>query len=141
VSDLAAFLAERLDEDEAAAKAAIKGGKPEIGTVGQWNAYLEGGDDGWAVEHDAGGKGCGIIGDRAIAEHIARHDPARALREVQAKRSITEAHDREHYCPLPVLPGRHGQLWTPEEGPCWTLLLLAAVWSDHPDYRETEWKP
>jgi hypothetical protein len=138
VSDLAAFLAERLDEDEAAAKAAIKGGKPEIGTVGQWNAYLEGGDDGWAVEHDAGGKGCGIIGDRAIAEHIARHDPARVLRDVETDRRLIAAWKET----LDVPPANEQVDQTSHRLALeLSLKLRAAVWSDHPDYRETEWKP
>lgn len=64
--------------------------------------------------------------------------PARVLREVEAMRKILAAHsDRpEHRCPLPVLAGPTGQLWTPEEGPCYTLRLLASIWSDHPDYAE-----
>lgn len=114
------FLAARLDEDEAGAKAAQKGA---LGIVGELAAQ-------------AGP----CVSDAGYA-HIARHDPARALREVEAGRVILAAHDvAEHYCPLPVVPGRHGQLWTPEEGPCWTLRLLAAAWNDHPDYDEA-WKP
>ena len=73
-----------------------------------------------------------------IAEFLSARigeDEAAALREVKAKREILAAHDRpEHRCPLPVLAGPTGQLWTPDEGPCWTLRLLAAIYSDHPDY-------
>ena len=105
MADLASFIRARLDEDEAMANAAAK--------------YHSWSDNPWYS---------GEI-------HIARHDPARVLRQVTAMRAILDAHDRpEHYCPIPVVHGRHGQLWTPAEGPCWTLRSLAAIWSDHDDY-------
>ena len=53
-----------------------------------------------------------------VAGHIARHDPARVLAECDAKRRIVER--RNHL-----------------DGP--TLRALAAVYADHPDWRE-EWK-
>lgn len=57
-----------------------------------------------------------------VADHIARHDPARVLAECEAKRRIVEwASDGE------------GEFH-------WSTVLapLAAVYADHPDYRE-EW--
>jgi hypothetical protein len=137
--DITEFIAARLDEDEAAAVNSqnilsgrwhidADGNVQDENTAGSGNAYIA-----------CGPYGGGI--DDADAAHIARHDPARVLREVAAKRAILALHDLpQHYCPLPVVPGRHGQLWTPEEGPCWTLRHLAATWSDHPDYR-AGWKP
>lgn len=126
------FYAARLDEDEATAKLAAREG----GTWTQDDPVRYPGSIsslGGQVVYDEGAP------DENQAPHIARHDPARALREVEAKRAILAAHDRaEHYCPLPVLPSRHGQLWTPEEGPCWTLRLLVSIYSDHPDY-EAGW--
>jgi Family of unknown function (DUF6221) len=74
----------------------------------------------------------------------------RQRREAEAKRAILAAH--------PVRPVRNGtcQVCTDVEGtsylsylsdqhkvappPCPTLRALAAVYSDHPDYRQ-EWKP
>ena len=59
-------------------------------------------------------------------EHIARHDPARVLRECEAKRRIVEtAQD------IDMIENEWGQS---------ILRDLASVYSDHPDYRE-EWKP
>jgi hypothetical protein len=79
----------------------------------------------------------------------------RALREVAFKRALLRLHQPEpfwgnnplpltertsenavmHYCecqcPDGVIEGTY---------PCETVRLLAAVWNDHPDYRE-EWKP
>lgn len=112
--DITEFIAARLAEDEAAANEVHRPG--DCGCVDR---------DG---EFDPDPVYCSC------------HYPARVLREVAAKRAIMGLHDLpEHYCPLPVLPGRHGQLWTPEEGPCWTLRLLASTYSDHPDY--AEWLP
>jgi hypothetical protein len=79
MDDLAAFIAARLDEDEAEAR--VLGGS-------EWDAqHFRDGD--WAI------RGTGM-GPRAIADawkpetarHVARHDPARVLREVAAKRAM-----------------------------------------------------
>jgi Family of unknown function (DUF6221) len=62
----------------------------------------------------------------AIAERVAQCEAALA---------ILDAHDRpEHYCPLPALPSRYGQLWVP--GPCWTVHLLASGYRHRPGYAE-----
>src|SRR6266576_4463664 len=81
MSDLVAFLRARVDEDEAAARLAAREG-------GTWTQ-----DDpvrfpgaisslGGQVVYDEGAP------DENQAPHIARHDPARVLREVEAKRAI-----------------------------------------------------
>jgi hypothetical protein len=60
------------------------------------------------------------------AAHVARHDPARVLAECEAKRRIVErevnAANQTTYRRL------------------FTLQDRAAVYADHPDYRE-EWRP
>lgn len=74
------------------------------------------------------------------AAHIARHDPARVLREVEAKRKILALHTIRYvgtwpvcaHC-RPVDPEFTDDL-TSEPWPCRTLRLLAQVYSDHPDY-------
>jgi hypothetical protein len=75
----------------------------------------------------------------AVGDHIARHDPARALREVAAKRAIVEAYrqsrdilmdNRETWDLVRAAVGAQRV----------TVTRLAAVWSDHPDYR-AEWRP
>lgn len=55
------------------------------------------------------------------AGHIARHDPARVLREVEAKRRILALHEELN----------EPHLYE-------AVQHLAAVWSDHPGYRP-EW--
>jgi hypothetical protein len=89
--DVAAFLAARLDEDEAAAR-------PLIGMPGALTAF------------------------GAVAQFVAGNGPARALREVAAKRMILEAHRR-----VPT-----------DSGLAFAVYRLAAAYSGHPDYRQ-EW--
>lgn len=133
---LAEFLNARLDEDEAVARtSADADGHHADG----WTALVDAACTGLVV--DARDPDYAITTDtlEEIVVHIARHDPARTLREVSAKRAILATHLRTpHRCPLPVLAGEHGQLWTAEEGPCWTLRLLARVYSDHSDY-DPDW--
>lgn len=111
MSDLAAFLRERLDEDEAVARTADE-------RVSYW--YQPGEDP----EH-------------LEWEHIARHGPARVLAEVAAKRAIVDLHwqwqDEEG--PVDICDACDGMRY-----PCLTMLHLAVVYADHPDYDEA-WKP
>ncbi|MEU5742039.1 DUF6221 family protein [Streptomyces tendae] len=119
-NDLVQFLHARLDEDERTARAA---------TAGPWRAnkhkygaevYTESGE-GVAFDHDAGGVGWDD------ADFIAEWDPARVLREIDAKRRIVDRYAwlREH--------GDTG-------GTAWVLPLLALPYADRPGYRD-EWRP
>ena len=114
MSDLVSFLTARLDEDE------------KIASV------LAGDKWGWPQPQPG------------FADHVARHSPARVLREVEAKRAIVALHE-----PLPssygepsVCPSCWPQPWigTHPLAPCPTMRNLAAVYSDHPDY-DPEWSP
>ena len=113
---LTEFLLARIAEDEAVAHEA---------THYNWRVT----DDplGYHVEHDKqepmgrvvmrAGSDMGVDG-KPDAAHIARHDPARALREAQAKRRLV------------------GDEWFEDPE---TMRILAEVYSDHPDYRD-EWR-
>lgn len=69
--------------------------------------------------------------DLADATHMARHDPARILREVAAKRALVASHDiGRDPCEA------HDAMY--ESVPCDVILHLAAIYSDHPDYQK-EW--
>jgi len=68
------------------------------------------------------------VGDLAQA-----FSPARALREVAAKRAILARHE-----PGVTYPDECGL--DSEPFPCADLMNLAAVYSGHPDY-QSEWKP
>ena len=74
----------------------------------------------------------------ATADHIARHDPARVLADVAAKRAIVDGHKMlvwargDDEAPF-TLKDREYMLRC-------VLKRLAAVWAGHPDYDE-RWKP
>ncbi len=144
MDDLVAFLRERIAEDEAMARAA---------TDGPW-ATWEG-----ASMHGLGDLLHPVLtpgqkpGSHAVivtaswldAEHVSRHDPARTLREVEARRRLLNLHsptkaggDECAVCDYGVdscgCMGMNGG-W-----PCATIALLALPYADHPDYRE-EWRP
>jgi hypothetical protein len=154
MSDLAAFYAARLDEDEAAAKAAagpewLEDGSPSLAVFArQWSEGDRPGVRGIAWCSN------GYDDDRANMAHIARHDPARVLREVGAGRAILELHkpDRDpadqwygHDVRCEECGGITGSAASGERGfqrswPCTTLRHLAAVHNAHADYQQ-EWKP
>jgi len=129
---LTEFLLARIAEDEAEAHAA---------TGHAWRVTRD--PLGVHVEHDLArpmgrvamrlGRDMGI-GGNADAAHIARHDPARALAECEAKRRIVE-----------VWPDSFGS-WTADQAYAAkrvkdaVLLDLATVYADHPDYDEA-WRP
>jgi len=134
MSDVTAFLNARLDDDEKIANTAI-GRQPEYA---EW-AY-EGDEvfaprlgergDRWNVTCDSEGLLPAV--EEKDGPHIAHHDPARALRDVAAKRGVV----REMEAARSSLEERGINV------PffiTWTLWHLAAVYSDHPDYRK-EWQ-
>lgn len=86
--------------------------------------------------------GDGSAPDDSKADHIARFDPARTLREVAAKRAILAQEEAarsqfEHvkssttYPAIEVLIGQVAALAT-------VIRHLASAYSDHPDY-QAEW--
>lgn len=129
--DLVAFLRARLDEDEQAARAAARAERSDSWTTlpDSWGGVLDGGGNrSLAI-------GYGDVMAPATAAHIARHDPARALREVEAKRRMLgRHHDFQRWC------GGCGNDLTYRIDDCPELRDLAAVYADHPSYRE-EWRP
>lgn len=137
MGDLAQWLTAQLEDGESAAR----GAKGRTG--GRWTQ-----DDGPPediVLYDMSGKL--TMGQ---ARHIARHDPARVLREIDAKRKLVKLHGRatlragggaQYYDTTTVCRSCEANLQFPDESwPCTTLRLLAAPYSDRPGFRE-EWKP
>lgn len=145
---LAAFIAARLDEDEAIARAA---------TPGPWAAPARVMDGNVVTSLTYPGGANGYVGGVPVMsddesrswadqEHIARHDPGRVLREVEAGRAILAMYEECDGYDLPE--GVHDSR-DPDEREADAaskatlrdvLEALAAVWSDHPDY-EQAWKP
>ena len=141
MDELLAFVRARLDEDEQAARDA---------TPGPWS-YDPGkewydGDDFVTMSNGQEFVGYGgpspfrgaicITGEAGHtqsardAEHIARHDPSRTLRDVRARRSTLERCQEELLSGLPSLAG-FARL---------TIWELAQRWADHEDFDE-RWRP
>ncbi|MFB7907659.1 DUF6221 family protein [Kitasatospora sp. NPDC056076] len=130
-ADLITFLRARLDEDEQAARAA--GGdswtvrEQSLDTVAVYDSRRE------PVVYDEGQPS-----DEQM-RHIARHDPARALAEVDAKRRILAHYDEARAgVRNPVSQENYDTMrtmrWVVRE----VLQMLALPYADHPDYRP-EW--
>jgi uncharacterized protein DUF6221 len=120
---LVEFLTARLDEDEQSAHEA----EDSLGKLNMAWSFQPDGDLGGKVlarDHYV------MIpkGTTTIAQHIARHDPARILREVEAKRRIIIEHH-----PVDPCDAHDVALGTIS---CDTLRLLALPYADHPDYDE-----
>lgn len=138
VSALLAFIEERLTEDEQVARAADQEAWVVVvvdATFG--TAQIECGNEGWLVSshyEDAEFR----LGD---ADHIARHNPARVLREVEAKRRLLARH---HRTALAVDPYDNAHLTREEcdadgdDWPCRDVRSLASIWANHPDFH-AEW--
>lgn len=102
MDDLVQFLRARLDEDDQAARAAAwdedmaakwrAGSTPYGGVQGAPRWYVEDAyEDAVVSRVDPQGSE-----DQGVAQHIARHDPARVLAEVDAKREMLRWHSSPH---------------------------------------------
>ena len=129
MNELVVWLRAQLDEDERVARAAVEPDEmhpygdrqlPRL-TVDQWPGM---------VHNYLGG---------TWGEHSARHDPARVLRDVAAKRAIVDWAERNPRACDDVHPETAS--WHPAgHGPHVILRQLASAYTDRPGYRE-EWKP
>lgn len=128
--ELIPFLRARLADDEAAARSAAQ-------HSGTWSIdetwWLEG------IEHEVVGNGEAYCHPHNVA-HLARHDPDRVLREIEAKRALIEfaadATGLDMQVDSEFAGGPRAEPYIGDE----MLRTMAAVYSDHPDYRQ-EWQP
>jgi len=164
---LTEFLLARIAEDEAVAREASRApwtvGALDIPRGVSVNCNMQDGGASWDFVAAWDFDGPDAENATTDAEHIARHDPARVLAECEAKRRIVELHTKlqeyqDECCSVLVGPFKFvdgpleagtdslGELTirkafaTQEVYGCETMMYLAAVYSDHPDYRE-EWRP
>lgn len=151
--ELVAWLTAQLDTDEQTARDACHG------TKGHWrrpardpygDAGRIEGDDDEVVVYDEGSP------TPLQADHIIRHDPARVLAEVDAKRRILNLHypvDGRVYsdespgdfktvsvCAVCSYLDREEEPADEQPYPCLTVRLLALPHAGHPGWRE-EWRP
>ncbi|MFH9413972.1 DUF6221 family protein [Streptomyces rochei] len=149
MDDLVQWPRAQLDEDERTAQATLWDDDGALGSGG-WFAYDRGPREGfrearWVVIDRADE---GVVDsrpqaadDQAVARHIAEWDPARVLREIDAKRMTIAL------CAPPLVdvtgPGDTERSYVPGEGPPWgldVLKLLALPYADRLGYRD-EWRP
>lgn len=133
---LTEFLLARLAEDEAAARAP---------TETDWTA-----DNAFEQDDLRGrqphGASCGWRLGEGMSRECECGYPARVLADVEAKRRIVEnceaaraAADAEPFSErIKSSDGPVAAYW---RGQNWTCRVLAAVYSDHADYRADEWAP
>lgn len=147
MSDLIAWLRGCLDDEERVARAASTENGPTWYVGGERDVLADNPSDTPYVA--CGPWGGGI--DAATADHIARHDPARVLAEVDAKRRILDEHGASGgtcrtCCGEPDREVR----WDGEEEavewaradkpwPCPTVRLLAQPYAGRDGWRE-EWR-
>jgi Family of unknown function (DUF6221) len=134
---LTAFLEARLAEDEATAREAAAGDQARWKATGDLEPAVYVADGGPVAVGPWGGS---LREDEAA--HIARHDPARVLRDVAAKRAILAMH-AEFWRLYRTFEqaGEPGSISLGRaQGLSDVLRQMAAVYASHPDYR-AEWKP
>ena len=150
MSELVAFLEARLAEDEAVARAATDGG------YGWRLTDLPGANEVWA-DRDASGHDAFMVATTCTtlnpnpaergyrdAAHVARHDPARVLREVTAKRATLARcaaiiADVENDHSTSQSPDYYNGEANRADDARDTLHEMAAVFEDHPDFQE-QWR-
>jgi uncharacterized protein DUF6221 len=139
VTDIVAFISARLDEDEAYALEAAKEFGPDWIEI--WSGQIDlsanlpdrqpPADRSWDAHVQTN--------DSRVSRHMVRHDPARVLREVAAKRRVLERHGGEDHMCVKGIVGYSVQAWYDKDEACPDLLNLAAPYADHPDY-DPEWR-
>ncbi|WEO98994.1 DUF6221 family protein [Streptomyces sp. FXJ1.172] len=129
---LEAFLRARFEEEERVARDAITGAPGAVWGVmaDEIEQVLTSQDRG--VTHTPLVQ-FGADDPVRMLNHVARHDPARVLRELEAKRALLGEHRTWD----------DGRCRTCREGsrsPCTTLRLLAVPFAGHPGYEDL-WRP
>lgn len=141
--ELVQWLTTQMDEDEQIARAACWDDHSDVWTARPPQAsyerctvvdYLDDGVVAVTPEN---------ADDDGVGQHIARHDPARVLREIEAKRQLLEEFSQTGAVPdtperraSPSWKGDFGYL----QGLARAVYLLALPYADRPGYRE-EWRP
>ena len=139
---LVEFVSARLDEDEAAAQAAASVAGPDWERDAQYLRSRSG-----AYLADAGS-----VDDDELAPFWSRHDPARVLREIEAKRAIIGEQTWDHapvesmyglscrtcvaWQDAPLAEGGETEfgIAIPESWPCRVARAAVAGYAGHPHY-------
>lgn len=130
--DIVTFLRARLDEDQSIAEAATAG--PWEVDDEQYAEQIRAADGASPVAGSRWGGEASVFESTEDAVHIARHDPARVLADVVARRAILAQHHRVEWsgpagCGTCSTEGVELVLW-----PCLTVRALAVPYAGHPDH-------
>jgi hypothetical protein len=146
IEDIVAFLGARYDEDEQAARLMAEHYPPpwEVLDRGWMARVMAEGPRYWEVTRlkqwpdMPAGRSAPDLGD--IIAHVARHDPARVLCEVEAGRGVLQlvAKAEEEAQSPDYLVSRPARVMLLALEP--VLQHLALAHAGHPDYRK-EWRP
>ncbi|WP_219825902.1 DUF6221 family protein [Nonomuraea typhae] len=140
MDDLIAFLRARLDDEERTARAATPGPwrvDPDRLLSGLHRVVTADCIEGPTAGHEHGSvvvAGDDVGGTASCdAQHIVLHDPARVLREVEAKRQLLDQFRLRGDSVRRTVQPATGGVWDD------LLRLLALPYADHPEFRE-QWK-
>lgn len=138
MDDLVAFLRAQLDDDERVARSATSGPWSWVDPGGKVKSALVG--PGYPYQTVVPAAGGDVYPSVHDAEHIARHDPARVLAEVDAKRRIVDwlAEDAAFDMPAAKAQAASREEWYLVTVARTTIKMLALPYAAHPDYR-AEW--
>lgn len=148
MADLAQWIHAQLDADERIARAAAERVDPDWGEDDEHVYSLP---HGYPVAFGSVG---GMHGE--LRAHIAAHDPARVLREIDSRRQLLALHvitvEKADVAPFDSYTGERNPDeynvtcavcgWASDDrtSACLTLRLLALPYADREGYRE-EWRP
>ena len=156
VNDIVTFTRMNVDEDERIALAASKGPWKVNNT--NYPEDISDADGAYVVSGGRWGGEASIFSDDADAFHMVRHDPARVLREVAAKRRILSIHSIDpekivtynefdadykwvgytYPCQGCGIDGMGVDYLVTDIEECPELRALASVYADHEGYQK-EW--
>ncbi|WP_406227353.1 DUF6221 family protein [Streptomyces anthocyanicus] len=138
MSEIADFLRARYAEQRALALAA---------SPGPWQPNDEH-DEVIAVDGITVAEGFALSGQqlRATVDHIAAHDPAAVLADLDAKLAIVDWHGAREATGFDADGWEHTgnacqTCLAGDDWPCRTLRLLARPFAKHPDHKGEEWAP
>lgn len=149
MDDLTTFINARLDEDEQTARrgAEVCGCHPAAPVWAFGDETTDGrilvvDDPHPSIKRKLGRRWNGSYEGLFAAEHIARHDPARVLRQVAAGRGLLRELASAEFTLRPAGRGTppHDIMTGAVNSLRNAVRHLASTWSDHPDYRD-EWRP
>ncbi|MFD5065445.1 DUF6221 family protein [Streptomyces sp. NPDC058394] len=135
MDDLVQFLRDRLDEDEKMAGAASE--SPWSVANGDYAKLVYGADQSAVLCGGCWGGEASVFESTDDVLHIVRHDPARVLAVVEAKRAAIS-----HYEKLRSFAEKeHREEYILAEDVAATVIkMLVLPYADHPGYRD-DWRP